>query len=300
MGFLSPANSPASMTRMMMAHASVATWCLSRKARNLLAHMYHGNGGRSGKGKAKGRASIKGGKGRGREQPPTMALGQPAPYMADAPHAVEHDIADVALDVQAIPPQAAQLRAQSTLLQTEWSVPVVAHQFLDRKGGVSIVPKAQIAAVVERVGYTVAATAVVITQDPDAVGFRGYHAHASTVRCRLVALVVSALRHRWSDFSYNLASALRCHRSWWDLVFHWKRLWSPWLSRCRSGMAGLLAHTLAAPWCTSCPSMFLLPLLLMSHHVMALLPPFMCMKQVWTLCCALVAVVACSSKRRGR
>ena len=70
-------------------------------------------------------------------------------------------------------PEAAKLRSQTTLLQSEWDVEVVPHQQLGPSGGVAVVPKISLPDTLRRVGYTAKPTAAVITQTPDDVGLLG-------------------------------------------------------------------------------------------------------------------------------
>lgn len=56
----------------------------------------------------------------------------------------------------------------------EWSVPVVAHQFLSGKPGVSCVPKHSTAKVLQQVGYTASPVGIVTVQSPQPLGLRGY------------------------------------------------------------------------------------------------------------------------------
>ena len=67
-------------------------------------------------------------------------------------------------------PEAATLRAQTTLFQSEWDVEVLPHQQLGPAGGVAGVPKIFLPDTLKRVGYTSKPTAAVLTQSPDEVG----------------------------------------------------------------------------------------------------------------------------------
>lgn len=71
-------------------------------------------------------------------------------------------------------PEAATVRAQSELLQAEWSEQTKPYQQLDKSGGVSLCPKACIAEVIRRVGYSTRPTALLTTEDPDVLGIRGF------------------------------------------------------------------------------------------------------------------------------
>ena len=66
------------------------------------------------------------------------------------------------------------LRAQSELLQAEWDAEVKTHQSIDSRGGISLVPKSEIPSVVQRIAYTTHPTAILISEQPDRVGLRGF------------------------------------------------------------------------------------------------------------------------------
>ncbi|CAK0853303.1 unnamed protein product [Prorocentrum cordatum] len=109
----------------------------------------------AGKGKGLGK-----GKGRGKQpEAPAWDLNDPADYQAAIRDAM---------------PEAAKMRAQSTLLQDEWEAEVKPHQTLDSTGVVAVVPKDALPMVLERVGYTAKATVAIVTQNPDDLGLRGY------------------------------------------------------------------------------------------------------------------------------
>ena len=109
------------------------------------------------------------GKGRGK-QSGKNASKNPSPTREDEPDSLD----DIALQVSRALPRAAILRAQSELLQSEWSAVVRTHQTLDSSGGVSLVPKGAIPAVIRRVAYTTNPTAILISESPDRVGLRGF------------------------------------------------------------------------------------------------------------------------------
>ncbi len=85
--------------------------------------------------------------------------------------------------VRAALPEAARLRMQTTLYDDDWEVAVMPWQQLSAKGGVAVVPKDALPEVLRNVGYTAKPTAAVLTQDPDALGLRGYP--RTEVLCRL-------------------------------------------------------------------------------------------------------------------
>ena len=151
-------------------------WSCSMSTWNKLMHIVFGNMGKSNKGK--GQTPAKGGKGKGQMSGLTepIEVGQ-----GSSPVAVVDASQDVAVAVRPVLPEAARVRMQSTLLQSEWHVPVHIPQTLSSRGGVALVPKDLIADVVARVGYTANPVAMVVTQDPDLLGLRGYVRHR--VRC---------------------------------------------------------------------------------------------------------------------
>ena len=74
---------------------------------------------------------------------------------------------------EAIPEQA-KIRMQTTLIEAEWSVPVVPYQHLGASGGVAVVPRDELPSIVARVGFTGKPTAVVVVQHPDELGLKAY------------------------------------------------------------------------------------------------------------------------------
>ena len=140
--------------------ACVSQWFLSNRLRNRMMHSVCGNGGGRGKGQGK---QGKGGK-------------QDAVQKSDSLIYMEA--------MQDALPEAARMRAQTTLLQSEWSVNVCYHQALTAKGGVAVAPKACLPELVSRIGYTGQPCAVLITQNPDEVGLRAYP--RDLISCTLV------------------------------------------------------------------------------------------------------------------
>jgi len=145
-------------------------WCISRKDRNKRMHAACGNGGPP---KGKGRGKHAGKSSNAQAMPINEAV---------RPDSLE----DIAAQVARVLPQAAVLRAQSELLQSEWDAEVRSHQSLDARGGISLVPKNAIPSVVQRVSYTTHPTAILICEQPDRVGLRGYPR-------KLVSLQLSAM-----------------------------------------------------------------------------------------------------------
>jgi hypothetical protein len=110
-------------------------WCIYRKDRNKRMHAACGNGGPP---KGKGRGKHAGKSSSTQAMPVNEAV---------RPDSLE----DIAAQVARVLPQAAVLRAQSELLQSEWEAEVRTHQSLDARGGISLVPKNAIPSVVQRV-----------------------------------------------------------------------------------------------------------------------------------------------------
>ena len=101
-------------------------WAISGKKRNKYMHCMNGNGPGKGK-KGKGRPSTKG-------SPPTFPE---ARQTTDAEYE-DHDLLE---QIKAALPQAAIIRAQSTLDPTEWDAPIVSPQLLDHRGGIALCPR---------------------------------------------------------------------------------------------------------------------------------------------------------------
>ena len=87
-------------------------------------------------------------------------------------------------EIQAAMPVEAKLRRMPKLVAAEWSVPTMVYTQLSVKGGVSLVPKEAIPAVMRAVGFTAAATAMLITTDPSSLGL-GSYPH-SQVECTII------------------------------------------------------------------------------------------------------------------
>lgn len=125
-------------------------------------HCLDGNGGSKSKGK-----------GRGKTAGPSVA-----PYeqqaLAVPPTAAPDPDADLRQQVQMAVPDAARLRAQTTLLDAEWSVPVVPWQTLAKDDAIAVVPKSFLPEVIRKVGFSGKSIAAVLTQDPDSLGLIGY------------------------------------------------------------------------------------------------------------------------------
>ena len=96
-----------------------------------------------------------------------------APSAADVaatPEPSQTSPADTADDVRqavlAAVPEAARLRAQTTLVEHEWSVPVIPWQSLGKGHGIAVVPKQHLAQVIQAVGFSGKSIAAVLTEDP--------------------------------------------------------------------------------------------------------------------------------------
>ena len=139
-------------------------WYVGRKVRNRLMHSVNGNGGTKGKGK-------------GRGKPVSTAVpvtGSPAIEFASSSSTPMDPQLDVRQQVLLALPDAARLRAQSTLIESEWSVPVVPWQSLGKGDGIAVIPKQFLAEVIRKIGFSGKSIAAVLTQDPDSLGLLGY------------------------------------------------------------------------------------------------------------------------------
>ena len=128
---------------------TVRTWKVSRRFRNKLQHALNGN--MYGQGKSN--------KGRGKHNKGIQYADEQQQF-SDA--------------IMAAMPIAARNRMHPRLLAEEWTAPVVIFTELSSKGGVSIVYKADIPSVLQKVGYTQNATAMVTTQSAQQLGLRAY------------------------------------------------------------------------------------------------------------------------------
>ena len=137
-------------------------WSIGRKFRNQLMHMLYGNGG---KGYRKGNAKGKVFGGRSEEK---------------SPEQLEQEFTQQVRDAL---PEQAKIRGQSSLVQEEWDVLVLPYQHLSASGGVSLVPKDALVDVLKRVGFTGKPTGILVVQNPDELGMRGYP--RSMVTCSL-------------------------------------------------------------------------------------------------------------------
>ena len=145
----------------------VYMWYITSSMRSRMMHMVYGNMGQGRKGKGKG-AGMGDAKGKSKAGSDVRSDAVAPLASVFAPSA--SNVHDVSADVRSVIPQAAILRAQSQLVQDDWSVPVFSHQThqtLSSRGGVSAVPVDHIAEVVQRVGFTSSPVAILITRDPD-------------------------------------------------------------------------------------------------------------------------------------
>ncbi|CAE6972997.1 unnamed protein product [Symbiodinium sp. CCMP2592] len=113
--------------------------------------MVYGNMGQGRKGKGKG---VSKGDAKGKSKIGSDARSDAATPTVPALAHSASNVHDVSADVRSVIPQAAILRAQSQLVQDDWSVPVFSYQTWSSRGGVSAVPVDRIAEVVQRVGFT--------------------------------------------------------------------------------------------------------------------------------------------------
>ena len=138
-------------------------------------HSMHGNGPRSAEGKGK--------KGKNR---PVGKGGPPSTSTPELVPASEFDDTDLLDQIRAALPQAAVIRAQSTLDNNEWNVPIVSPQLLDGRGGIALCPRQLLPSVLQRVGFTTLATGILTSQPAQDLGMRGYP--QQRVQCSIFAL----------------------------------------------------------------------------------------------------------------
>ena len=138
---------------------SFLLWAMTRKEFNRMMHSLFGNSATAMSYNSVASLHSKG-KGKGKTQ-------------MSATMSVQQSEQDFLASVRDALPEAAKLRSQTTLLQSEWDVEVVPHQQLGPSGGVAVVPKISLPDTLRRVGYTAKPTAAVITQTPDDVGLLG-------------------------------------------------------------------------------------------------------------------------------
>ena len=94
-------------------------WTIPRKDRNRFAHVVHGNGGKG--------SSKSGRKGAIRPTP------RDVPFSTDPTNIPDNQ--DLLEQIKAVLPEAAVVRAQSTLDPSEWDAPIAHPQRLNNKGG---------------------------------------------------------------------------------------------------------------------------------------------------------------------
>ena len=143
----------------------ISRWFVSRATRNKFAHAMTGNGAPGGrKGNSKG-------KGKGKVSEPASSNYATGPLQTPLP--ADNQLQAVKQAVLSVLPEAARLRAQSTLVESEWTVPVFHHQPLGKQPGIAVVPKHSLASVTQQVGFTSHSVAVIVTENPDNLGLRG-------------------------------------------------------------------------------------------------------------------------------
>eukprot|EP00971_Amphidinium_carterae_P242778 4820672-Amphidinium_carterae.1 len=122
------------------------TWTMSRATRNRLQHAYNGNG--------------RGGKGKGKDKQQHISE-------ADA----EREYRDSVRQAQ---PLQAQIRSQTTLVQSEWQVPFQPWQHLSNHAGVAVVPREAVPRVLQQIGFRAQPVGAVLVQSPEELHLRGY------------------------------------------------------------------------------------------------------------------------------
>ena len=135
-------------------------WCLSRKQRNKKMHAANGNGGKSG---SKGYSS--------KSWPPVANEDPEITFQRSIIESM---------------PQAARLRLQAQLIPEEWSAATVLSSELNHKGGIALCYKADLPSVLQRVGFTMEPTAVLLSQDPSSLGMRGYTSEIISCNIRVL------------------------------------------------------------------------------------------------------------------
>eukprot|EP00971_Amphidinium_carterae_P332592 6466809-Amphidinium_carterae.1 len=97
-------------------------------------------------------------KGKGKAAPPT-------------PEDVERQLRH---DIQLALPIPAKRRAATRLLAEEWDAPTVPYDSINHLGGITYIPKSEVAAALARIGSTRQPTALVTSESPEALYMRGY------------------------------------------------------------------------------------------------------------------------------
>lgn len=121
----------------------------------------NGNGGSTAKGHQKGKARGKGKNSKGSQ-----------PLTSD--NVAENLHEDTVQQILHSLPEAALMRQQPQLDQSEWTTRVCHWQQLSSQGGVCICPKIHIASVLRQVGWTKEPTGLITSECPDALGLKGY------------------------------------------------------------------------------------------------------------------------------
>ena len=148
-------------------------WYIDRRTRNRMMHMAHGNGpkGRGKKGAHKGDSKNS-----------TLLQQDTNP----------DDQMDIAEQVRMVLPETAILRAQSVLLQEDWSAEEKPPRNLDAGGGVSLTAKNLIPEIIRRVGWTSHACAMLTVQPPSELGLLG--CPRQRVQCRISVMTETGER----------------------------------------------------------------------------------------------------------
>ena len=192
-----------------------AIWFQSQKQMNRLCHILHGNG------------------------PPSYGSGSLRPMVGKGndkgkgkPYAVMDPEAEFAASTQAAIPEAARIRMQSKLVQSEWEVPVQEPQSLSAQGGVAIC--------LTNVGYTGRACAVLVVQRPDTLGLYGYP--RARLKCSFDVLGEDANRKRIVVECYLVQLGFSAQVT---MTAHGDELqWLRWWPVFRRSVDGVVARTL--------------------------------------------------------
>ncbi len=167
-------------------------WFLSHKAMNQIMHALVGNGAPqfpiTGAGRGKGKGKSKGKPSSSDNSPAYISPApQDSPYVYSDPHTEVRNAVQLAL------PEAARLRTQTCLIQKEWSVPIQYHQNLTKQDGIAIAPKAFLADIIRRIGYTANSVAILTVENPDHLGLAGYQ--REYIRCSALVMGENGVRN---------------------------------------------------------------------------------------------------------
>lgn len=218
-------------------------WSPSSLDRNRMAHATNGNG--TG-GARKGSGNVKKGAKSVYTAPSPAPIPLPDGGLLQSWGSAPADVDETQLlrDIHDAMPLEAKLRKMPKLVPEEWNAPTLLYTQLSAKGGVSLFPKEAIPSVMRSVGFTAAATAMLITAIPSTLGL-GSYPH-SQVECTIVLNDTSEEKEvRVSRWCVQLGFTAHVFRvaegNWKSLVGHqnavlvtslgfWKNMASLWLA----------------------------------------------------------------------